>query len=113
MDERVAELRDEIIHGVHDVSIDAIVETEFFAVRSISVDHDLIYDALLAIGRLLPLTSEVCRVAGSWLAPMDEAMRRAHFADALIAAGAHSNGAMLVTGDRRIGRVFPVRVLEY
>ena len=43
----------------------------------------------------------------------DAAQRLAHFADALIAAVATVERAILVTGDKRIARVFPVAVLEY
>ena len=52
-------------------------------------------------------------LAASWLGPTDRIQRRAHFADALIAAVTYIDGATLVTSDTKIKGVFPVPVLLY
>lgn len=73
-----------------------------------------LFETVRAFAQALPLTSEAAQLAASWLAPMDKEKRRAHFADALIGAIATLDGATLVTGDRRIAKVFPdVSVQEY
>jgi predicted nucleic acid-binding protein len=109
-DPRVIPLLDEVLAGLHEISIDAVVETEYFAAERIDRGKQFTYDTALSLGASLPLTS---RLAASWLAPMDHPQRLAHFADALIAATAATAGAVLVTGDRRIARVCPVAVFEY
>ena len=112
-DPRVLPLLDEVLAGLHEISIDPIVETEYFAAERIDRGKQFTYDTALSLGSSLPLTSQTSRLAASWLAPMDHPKRLAHFADALIAATAATAGAVLVTGDRRVARVFPVAVFEY
>lgn len=113
-DLRIAPLRDEILAGLHQISIDPVVKVEYFMATRVQSDKIAIFDSVMAISDWIVPTSEACRLAASWLAPMDEAMRRAHFNDALIAAIATLHGATLVTGDHRIGKVFPdVAVQEY
>jgi predicted nucleic acid-binding protein len=103
----------EIVAGEHEVSVDSVVEAEFFSARTVARDSLTLLESLLRVGEVLPLTSEPARLAASCLAPMDERQRRAHFADALIAAIAHTAGATLVTGDHRIAALFPIAVLAY
>ncbi|MEX2245861.1 MAG: PIN domain-containing protein [Dehalococcoidia bacterium] len=111
---RVADIVTAILAGEHDFSIDPIVETEFFAAPRIDSRRIALFEGLLRAGRYVELTAKEAQLAASWLAPMDERQRRAHFADALIAAVALVEGATLVTGDRRVARVFPaLPVLEY
>ncbi len=111
---RIATLKDEILAGLHHVSIDPIVEIEYFMATRVQRDKIAIFDSVVAISDWIAPTSSACRLAASWLAPMDEAMRRAHFNDALIAAIATLDDAVLVTGDHRIRKVFPgVAVQEY
>lgn len=99
---------------MHTISIDPIVETEYFAAPRRPVTSHALFDTIVALGTVAPLTHEASRLAASWLAPMDQVMRRAHFADALIAAVAHLEDAVLVTSDKRIARVFPdVALREY
>jgi predicted nucleic acid-binding protein len=112
-EERVESLVREIVAGDHEVSVDTVVETEFFSALRITRNAIALFDFLLEVGDLIPLTSEPARLAAGWLAPMDERQRRAHFADALIAAVAHSAGATLVTGDHRIAAIFPIALLAY
>ena len=112
-DPRVLPLLDEVLAGLHEVSVDPVIETEYFAAERIDRAKQLTYDTALSLGASLPLTSQASRLAASWLAPMDQPKRLAHFADALIAATATTAGAVLVTGDRRIARVFPIAVFEY
>ena len=107
-DPRTHDLAREIGDGQHEISIDPVVEAELFAVPCVTEDYVMLFDAVLAIGAVLPLSSQASRLAASWLAPMDEAKRRAHFADALIGAIAQTAEAILVTGDRRIARVLPM-----
>ena len=109
----IAALREEITAGAHKVSIDPIVQTEFFAAPRLDRTYEGVHGAVLGLGTLLPLPSEAAMLAASWLAPMDRAQRRARFADALIAAIAHLDGATLVTSDTKIEGVFPVPVLLY
>jgi predicted nucleic acid-binding protein len=112
-DVRISVLRDEILSGMHEVSIDPIIEAEYFSARHVSREKEMTFDAILAIGSVVALSSEACRLAGSWLGRMDRPQKRRHFNDALIAATAATADAVLVTGDRRIARVFPVAVFEY
>lgn len=112
-DPRVLPLLDEILAGRHAISIDPIIETEYFAATRVDRAKEAVFHTALALGGLSPITSEAARLAAGWLAPMDQARRLAHFADAIIAATATVGGAVLVTGDRRIARVFPVAVFEY
>src|SRR5438132_1445543 len=70
-------------------------------------------EPVLDLAEWISITPAVSRLAAQWLGPMDAAQRLAHFADALIAAVATVERAILVTGDKRIARVFPVAVLEY
>ncbi len=112
-DARIIPLLDEVLAGLHEVSVDPIIETEYFAAARINRAKRLIFETALSLGSSIPITSEASRIAGAWLAPMDQPKRLAHFADALIAATASAAGAILVTGDRRIARVFPVAVFEY
>jgi predicted nucleic acid-binding protein len=112
-DPRVLPLLEEILAGAHEVSVDPIVEAEFFAAPIVPRRKEAAYEAVLSIGVALPLTSNAARLAASWLARMDPPQRRAHFADALIAGMASVHSARLVTADRVLRRVFPVAVLEY
>jgi len=112
-DPRVLPPLDAVLAGLHEISVDPVVETEYFAAERIDRGKQLTYDTALSLGSSIPLTSEAARLAASWLAPMDQPKRLAHFADALIAAIAATADAVLVTGDRRIARVFPVAVFEY
>lgn len=110
---RVLPLLEEILAGRHSVSIDPIIETEYFAATRVDRAKQAVFQTALTLGSRLTISSETARLAASWLAPMDQARRLAHFADALIAATATVGGAILVTGDRRIARVFSVAVFEY
>ena len=99
---------------MHHVSIDPVVEIEYFMAIRLEHRKVAIFNSAAAISEWITPTSAACRLAASWLAPMNEAMRRAHFNDALIGAIATLDGATLVTGDRRIAKVFPdVSVQEY
>ena len=109
----VERLREEILTGVHQVSVDAIVQTEFFAVQRVDRAARSVFETVLDLAEWISITPAVSRLAAQWLGPMDAAQRLAHFADALIAAVATVERAILVTGDKRIARVFPVAVLEY
>lgn len=109
----VTTLQQEIVSGTHRISIDPVVQTEFFAAPRIDRTYRAVHDAVLALGSVLPLTSEAAMLAARWLAPMDQAQRRARFADALIAAMAHLDGAALVTSDTKIEGIFPVALLQY
>ncbi len=106
-------LRGEILAGAHVVSIDPIVQTEFFAAPRIDRTYEVVYSAILSLGTLMPLSQEASMLAASWLGPMDRAQRRARFADALIAAVAYLDGATLLTSDTKIEGVFPVSVRAY
>lgn len=112
-DARTLSLRDEIIAGRHDVSINPLVETEYFAVRRVTREREMLFDSIAEIAEMVTLSSEVCRLAARWLSRLDIKQRRAHFNDALIAAAATIAGATLISGDRRIARVFPVAILQY
>lgn len=109
----VTTLQHEIVSGTHRISIDPIVQTEFFAAPRIDRTYRAVYGAVLALGSVLPLTSEAAMLAASWFSRMDQAQRRAHFGDALIAAIAHLDGATPVTADAGIGGIFPVAILQY
>jgi predicted nucleic acid-binding protein len=110
----IASLRDDIVAGLHEVSYDPVVEAEYFAAPRIDRVHHLLFSTLAAGATRHELTSDASRLAARWLAPMDERMRRAHFADALIAAVAEVNGAALVTADRGIRTVLNIQhVLTY
>ncbi len=110
---RILALRDEIIAGFHDVSIDPVIETEYFVARRVTREKEMLFDSIAELAEVVPLSSDVCRLAARWLARLDIKQRRAHFNDALIAAAATVSGATLVSGDRRIARVFPVAILQY
>lgn len=111
---RIIALRDEIIAGEHEVSYDPIVETEFMSAFRLTREHDAVMLALEFLATRLDITPEISQLAARWLAPMDQPMRRAHFADAIIAACATASSATLVTGDGRLPRVFPsARVTVY
>ncbi len=112
-DPRVQSLRAEITAGQHEISVDPIVEAEFFAVPILNRDIELIFDSILSLGERLPITSVASQMAARWLGPMDAAQRLARFADAIIAAVAVTNGATLLTNDTRIGPVFPVPIQHY
>jgi len=107
-DARIVSLRDEIIAGLHDVSINPIVETEYFAARRVTREKEMVFQSVAALAELVPLSSEVCRLAARWLARLDIDQRRAHFNDALIAAA-----ATLISSDKRIAPVFPIAILQY
>lgn len=109
----IVALQHEITTGAHIVSIDPIVQTEFFAAPRIDRTYEAVYSAVLTLGSLVPLTPRASMLAASWLGPMDRPQRRARFADALIAAITYIEGATLVTSDTRIEGVFPVPVLRY
>jgi len=113
VDPRIDSLRNELIAGQHELSIDPIIEAEFFAAQRVDRDKQLVFEGVQSIAEWVPLTSEACRLAGSWLARLDVPSRRRHFGDALIAATAALRDATLITADLRIARVFPVAVLEY
>lgn len=112
-DSRVAELRNEIVSGMHDVSIDPIVQTEFFAATRIDRSYQIVFQSILNIGQLLPISHDAAMLAASWIGNMDLPQRRARFADALISAVALERGATLVTADGGIQALFPVSVLRY
>jgi predicted nucleic acid-binding protein len=112
-DARTLALRDEIIAGLHSVSINPLVETEYFAARRVTREREMLFDSIAEIAETVPLSSDVCRLAARWLSRLDIKQRRAHFNDALIAAAATVAGATLVSSDRRIARVFPVTILQY
>ncbi|HYM15155.1 MAG TPA: PIN domain-containing protein [Dehalococcoidia bacterium] len=109
----LAKLRLEIAGGLHDVTIDAIVETEFLASRQLGPVQRLTFESITRISRRAPITRRASELAASWLAPMDRAQRRARFADAIIAAVSHLAGATLLTTDSGIASTFPVRVQAY
>lgn len=112
-DQRVMRLKDQILAGRHKVSFDPIVETEFFAAERITRKAELLFWSIEVLGERISLSQAVCRRAAEWLSPMDDDMRKAHFADALIAAAATVHDAVLVAGDTRIRRVFRVKVRAY
>jgi predicted nucleic acid-binding protein len=108
----VTTLREEILSGAHVVSVDPIVEAEFFATLRADRKTQAVFASVLVVGTRLPITSEASRLAATWLAPMDQAQRRARFADALVAAIAHVDGATVLTSDTGMP-TFPVSVLLY
>jgi predicted nucleic acid-binding protein len=55
---------------------------------------------------LIPVTSNIARLAGNLLRGKDENQIKAHFGDALIAASAIEVGEMILTADGRSQRVF-------
>jgi predicted nucleic acid-binding protein len=112
-EQRIVDLREEIVADIHEVSIDPIVETEYFSARRVNRDKELTFLAVAELSEMLPITSAASRLAGGWLARLDRNQPRAHFNDALIAAVATVAGATLITADKRIVRVFPVAVLQY
>ena len=112
-DSRILLLREEIIAGVHDVSINPIVETEYFAARRVNREKEMTFESIAALSEMVPLSTDACRLAARWLARLDIKQRRAHFNDALIAATSTVCGATLVSSDKRIVRVFPVAILQY
>jgi predicted nucleic acid-binding protein len=112
-DPRVERLVEEITAGTHTISIDAIVHTEFLAAPLLTRRMRVVRSMILRLARVLPITFEVSQRAVQWLAPMDHVQRRAHFADALIAAVASTEGATLITGDTTSATVFPVAVHTY
>ena len=112
-DPRIASLRDEIIAGVHDVSINPVVETEYFAARRVTREKEMTFQSVAALAEMIPLSSDVCRLAAQWLARLDIKQRRAHFNDGLITAASTVAGATLISSDKRIVRVFPVTILQY
>jgi predicted nucleic acid-binding protein len=112
-DPRVADLVLEILAGEHEVSIDPIAETEFLAALVITRRKEAILRGALAAGRRVDITPDASAPAARWLAGMDPKQRRAHFADALIAAVASTQDAQLVTSDAILQRLFPVAVRVY
>lgn len=112
-DVRILALREEIIAGVHDVSINPIVETEYFSARRVTREKELTFASVAALSEMIPISSEACRLAAQWLGRLDVKQRRAHFNDALIAATSTVAGATLISSDKRIVRVFPVTILQY
>ena len=112
-DPRIASLREEIIAGLHDVSINPIVETEYFSARRVTREKEMTFESVAALCEFVPLSSEACRLAALWLARLDIKQRRAHFNDALIAATSTVAGATLISSDKRIVRVFPIAILQY
>jgi predicted nucleic acid-binding protein len=112
-DVRISALREEIIAGVHDVSINPIVEAEYFSARRVTREKEMTFAAVAALSEMIPLSSEACRLAARWLARLDIKQRRAHFNDALIAATSTVAGATLISSDKRIVRAFPVTILQY
>lgn len=104
---QIEAIRDEILTGTHEISIDPIVETEFFAGGTTSRKAELLFQSILRLSQRLDLSSSVSRRAAAWLGPMDKRMRKEHFGDALIGATAVGNRATLVSSDRRIEKVFP------
>lgn len=112
-DPRVEQLREGILNGRHQISIDPIVETEFFAGRQVTRKAELLFRSIEQLAHRVELAQSVCRQAASWLSPMDDNMRKEHFGDALIAAAASAHQAAILSGDQRIGRVFRVNVTTY
>lgn len=111
---RIVPLRDQILAGDHEMSYDPIVEVEFLSVVRQDVQLLAVLAVVRAVGTRVDITPEIAQLAARWLAPMDEPKRRAHFADAIIAACATETGATLVTGDARLPRVFSgARVTVY
>ena len=102
-----------MLAGDHRVSYDSILETEFFAVQTLTRELLTVFASMKAIAEHVDISSAAARLAATWLAPMDEKQRKAHFADALVGAVASTEGAVLVTGDRILPTVFPVAVLQY
>ena len=109
---KIIGLRDEIAARLHVVSIDPIVHTEFFAAPRTDRTYDAVFESVIRLGTILPLTPQVSRLAATWLGPMDQPQRRARFADALVAAVAYLDNATLVTSDTAMP-LFPVPVLLY
>lgn len=112
-DPRIRILRDEILAGEHEVSIDPIVHTEFMAARVVPMRKIAVMQGVLAIGRWLPISIEASRLAAVWLGSMDPIQRRAHFNDALVAATASIDGSTLLTGDSIAAGLFPVATELY
>jgi predicted nucleic acid-binding protein len=94
--------------GEHNASIDGIAYAEFMAARVLTPRKRLVAASAHRLCDWRGLSDDASRLAAQWLAPMDEVQRRAHFADALIAAIAHSSGVILLTGDGTAARTFPV-----
>ncbi|MFQ6028755.1 MAG: PIN domain-containing protein [Dehalococcoidia bacterium] len=63
-------------------------------------------DALLSFFTVIPVNSGIARQAGNLLHNMNEQQRRAHFADALLAATALDVGESVLTADGRSQLVF-------
>ncbi len=108
----IHQYRSEILAGDHIVSVDPVVEAEFFGSMRADRDAEIVFASALAQGSRLPFSSEAARLAATWLAPMDQKQRRARFADALIAAIASLDGATVLTNDTGMP-MFGVPVLLY
>ena len=109
----ISDIQDEIIAGLHDVTYDALMELEYFAVPRVDREKELAFAGLTALATMVPITSSAARLAAAWLGRMDRRQRVRHFNDALIAAVTVTNGAVLLTGDKKTERVFPVRARVY
>lgn len=112
-DPKAGRFRDQILEGQHQLSIDPIVETEFFAGRQVTRQAELLFRSIERLAERVELGQSVCRQAAAWLSRMDDNMRKKHLADALIVAAATSQGAIVLSSDRRIERVFAIQVETY
>jgi len=104
---------DDILAGVHEVSIDAIAYAEFMAARVIQPRKRMVIATVMRLGQWAASTNQAARLAAEWIAPMNTEQRRAFFADALIAANAYAHGATLLSGDKTAAGIFPVPVELY
>jgi predicted nucleic acid-binding protein len=111
-EQRTTTVHEEILQRLHVVSVDPIVETEFFASFRAGRQAQAVFGTVLIIGTRVTITPQASRMAAVWLAPMDRVQRRARFADAIVAAVAFLEGATLITSDTGM-RSFPVPVLLY
>ena len=68
--------------------------------------------ALISKFEIIPLNSEIARLAGSLLNGKSQGEIRAHFGDALIAATAIQHGEPILTADQASQRVFGTSI-EY
>jgi predicted nucleic acid-binding protein len=73
----------------------------------------IIIETVLSLGTWIPVSEDASVLAAQWLAPMDRDQRRAHFANAMVAAVAAVSGATLLTGDRIAATLFPASIVAY
>jgi predicted nucleic acid-binding protein len=103
----------DILAGLHDISVTGVAYTEFMAAAIITPRKRAVAATVVRIGEWLPISLEASRLASRWMAPMNREQRRAFFADALISAASHVHGATLLSGDKTAAGIFPASVELY